>query len=175
MYDCKLKRTIDKIMDVTIKISACAILVMASIMLINIVTRRFFRAPIPGCTDIIGFFAFFIACTALAYKEWTDWNIIMSLLVDKLSPRNQKKAKCIVALISGIGFCALTTFIGGDAIVQYQNGKLTTALHVPWWMIETYMTISFGALAVVTIIKLFLYLKALSEEKKAAETKGGPA
>lgn len=158
MYSCKLERIFQKINRVMAMIGGIALTIMMIIIIVNIITRKFFDAPIFAVSELVGYISLFIGSIGLGQQEWIDNNITMTILVDALSPRNQSLLKGIRSFICFIGFSVVSYYLVTEAINKGIVGEVSSSLHIPLVLTSGFMAVCFVFLSVCLAVKTVLYI-----------------
>ena len=157
MYSCKLEKIFRKTNRVLATIGAVALTIMMVILIVNIITRKFFSAPIFAVSELVGYISLFIGSIGLGQQEWIDNNITMTILVDALSPRKQSLLRAIRSLICFIGFSIVSYYLVGDAINKGITGEVSSSLRIPLVFTSGFMSVCFVFLCVCLAVKTILY------------------
>jgi TRAP-type C4-dicarboxylate transport system permease small subunit len=126
------------------------------IIVVNIVMRRFFNAPIVGATEIIRYISLIAAGLALAQNEWIDGNITMSLIHEKLKRKNAKRLKAITNSIVAVIFVLITYLLFIQVRDKIVNLDVSYELQIPVWIPALILAVGFTVLTVSIIIKSIL-------------------
>ena len=141
--------------------------ISAAIIILNIILRRFFNAPIFGSTEIVQYLGLAISSFAIVQNEWGDGNICMALFVDMI---HSKKARYLLnaveSFINAVIFVVIDWLLLQDTLTKFASGNTTPDLEFPRWIPSLIITIGFTLMTVVIIVKAILYLWALKEGKE---------
>lgn len=157
MYNCKLERIFRKINRALATIGAVALTIMMIILIVNIITRKFFSAPIFAVSELVGYISLFIGSIGLGQQEWIDNNITMTILVDALPPRKQSLLRAVRSFICFVGFSIVSYYLVGDAVNKGITGEVSSSLRIPLVVTSGFMSICFVFLCICLAVKTLLY------------------
>ncbi len=160
-----LFKVLDKFSDFLKMIGQLALVCMMMLTVVDVI-GRFFKHPIFGSVELVGFFALIIVATALPYTYKMDGHVGVEILVRLLSEKTQLIIDIITRIISLVFFCLVTwqMFIYAEDIKL--SGEVSMNIEFPIHYI-VYL-LAFGLLAfTVTIIETILKnITQLSELKR---------
>ena len=147
---------------------ASSVMLFAAVILIivNVIVRRFFNAPIYGSTEIICYLVLSVASFALSQNEWIGGNVRMTLLVDALSVRKRDKLILVINIVCFIGTVIVSILIVRQVIARYNNDMVSVSLHIPMWIIVSLLAIGFCALGACFFCKTLLNIYTLKTNNR---------
>ncbi|MDR1246725.1 MAG: TRAP transporter small permease [Clostridiales Family XIII bacterium] len=138
--------------------AAAWVFLFANVLLIvvNIVMRRFFNAPIVGATEIIRYISLVAAGLSLAQNEWIDGNITMSLIHEKLKVKSANRLRAVTNSIVSLIFILITYLLYIQVSDKIVNLDVSYELQIPVWIPALVLAFGFTLLTVSIIIKSVL-------------------
>ena len=159
----KLIKTGGKIWRVCTIIGGIFMIISAILIVVNVILRRFFNAPIFGSTEMIQYLGLAITAFAIIENEWGEGNIIMSLFVDMLPRKSHYVLNMVEHIIEGLVFCVVDYLLFDAVLSQMARGNLTSELHMPKWIPTGVVLIGFIILTIVVFLKAILYYLAVKK------------
>jgi TRAP-type C4-dicarboxylate transport system permease small subunit len=147
-------KALDKFSGLLKVIGASALTVMMLLTVVDVV-GRFFKHPIFGSVELVGFLATIVIATALPYTYKVDGHVGVEILVRLLSKKTQLIIDISTRTISLALFCLVTwqMFLYAEDI--YKTGEVSMNLEFPIYYI-IYL-LAFGLLIFsITIIETIL-------------------
>lgn len=144
-------------------IAAAILFITAMLIIVNVISRRVFNAPVHGAIDIILFFTTVFIGLSLAYCAVRNGHIYISILTDRLPKPVQKVIDIIIGTIS-----AVFLFMVAWQFVLYGNtmretGEVSLTIKFPHYPFVYLQALGFGMLTLVVAGKV-LSLFAKEEE-----------
>jgi TRAP-type C4-dicarboxylate transport system permease small subunit len=157
-------KVLDKFSDFLKMIGEAALVGMMLLTVVDVI-GRFFKYPIFGSVELVGFFATIIVAAALPYTYKMDGHVGVEILVRLLSKKAQLIIDIITRVISLALFCLITWQMFLYASDIKHSGEVSMNIEFPIYLI-IYL-LAFGLLAFsITIIETILKnFKELSELK----------
>ncbi|WP_300672607.1 TRAP transporter small permease [Desulfoluna sp.] len=134
-------------------IAALCLLGMMGITCLDVVLR-FFRHPIPGAYETVGFLGALMVAFALADTTLKGGHIAVEFLVEKLSSRTRKWIDRITTLVLVLLFGLLTLRMGGYALDLKEAAEVSMTLKVPVWPVVTGLCAGMGLFVAVLATRL---------------------
>ena len=159
-----ISNALDKFSDLLKTIGAFALTLMMLLTVVDVI-GRFFKHPIFGSVELVGFLATIVVAAALPYTYKVDGHVGVEILVRLLS----KKAQIIFDLVTGTLSLALFSIVAWQMFLYagdiHETGEVSMNLEFPIYYI-IYL-LSFGLLVFsVTILEtIFKNIKQLRELK----------
>ena len=147
-------KALDKFSGLLKVIGAAALTIMMLLTVVDVV-GRFFKSPIFGSVELVGFLATIVIATALPYTYKVDGHVGVEILVRLLSKKTQLIIDIFTRTISLVLFCLVTwqMFLYAEDI--YKTGEVSMNLELPLYYI-IYL-LAFGLLIFsVTILETIL-------------------
>jgi TRAP-type C4-dicarboxylate transport system permease small subunit len=110
-------RFMDKVNRVLTPIGMGALMIMVVVVTLNILGRATINAPVYGTAEIVELTQCIMASLILAYTQFLKQNIIVSIVVDRMSLRLRGGFDCFALLLSTI-FIALVTWTSTNYALQ---------------------------------------------------------
>ena len=142
------------------------ILFSAILIVVNVILRRFFGAPIFGSTEMIQYLGLAITSFAIIENEWGDGNIVMSLFTDMLPQKAHYILNMVEFVVEGIVFIVVDYLLVDAVISQMARGNLTPELAIPKWIPTGVVLLGFIVLTIVVFLKAILYYLAIKQGKE---------
>jgi TRAP-type C4-dicarboxylate transport system permease small subunit len=136
------------------------------LIVVNVVLRRAFNAPIFGSTELICYGVLFTASFALAQCEWVDGNIRMGLIIDSISGSRQRNMLLfVINLACTVGLAICSGLLISETALKFVNGDQSVSLRFPIWFFYLILSIGFVLLtltfAAKEIITVYSIIKGL--------------
>jgi TRAP-type C4-dicarboxylate transport system permease small subunit len=128
-----------------------------ALIILNIVMRRFFNAPITGTTEIIKYLMLGCASFAIIENEWIDGNVNMLMLVDKFKKGMREIFLGCIYAVTTVGTIIVAGLLINQARLRILDGQTTSELHFPIWIPAVVIAVCFCILVVVLVIKTAIY------------------
>jgi TRAP-type C4-dicarboxylate transport system permease small subunit len=143
-------------------------LALAFVMVIDVISRYAFNAPIQGVTDtgalMLGYIVFFPLAYALSMKR----HIQVGFLIDRLPPRGKWIFEILICLIGLVSMVVLTYFswdyFWQSFIINERMGA--SSVNIPWWVSKFAMFVGFVFFTLQFLSHLLLNLTRPSLEQK---------
>ncbi len=119
-------------------VAAFALVSMMMVIVANIIGRIFFRSPVAGTLEIVGFAGVVVAAIAVVFTERGHGNVFVDVVVTRLPPRLQRIFRSITYLLSFGAACILFWAVLLSAVEWYKTGEATLMLgirHFPFGFI----------------------------------------
>ena len=149
-----ISKTLGKFSGILKFIGAAALTGMMLLTVVDVI-GRFFKYPIFGSVELVGFMATIVIATALPYTYKMDGHVGVEILVRLLSKKAQLIIDIITRLISLILFCLITWQMFLYAKDIKEVGEVSMNLEFPIYYI-VYL-LAFGLLIFsITIIEVMI-------------------
>jgi TRAP-type C4-dicarboxylate transport system permease small subunit len=123
------------------------------LIVVNIILRRFFNAPIFGTTELVRYMSLCVASLALAENEWLDGNIKMNLLFEIMSQKTRDILILFGNVACSIIFLLISYLLILQAISKFAKVDVSMELGLPLWVPSAVLAFGFCALTISIIIK----------------------
>lgn len=161
MYDCELKRKVDKIGRVMAVIGGVGITFMMVIVIVNVIARRILGSPIYGVQEIVRYTSLFIGSIGLLRLEWTDNSIRMTLFLELASVKTRLVFELLTNIVAIVGFSAVSFFLFKQVGSYARSGQLTEDIKIPMTIPGAVLAAGFFCLTICVLIKAILFAAAL--------------
>ncbi len=155
-------QALNKFTDVLKLIGAIALTAMMMLTVVDVI-GRYFKSPIFGSVELVGFLATIVVAAALPYTYKMDGHVGVEILVRLLSEKTQAWIDILTRSLTLVLFALITwqMFLYGEDI--YKTGEVSMNLEFPIYYI-VYL-LAFGLLIfTVTILEtIFHDIKKLRE------------
>jgi len=155
-------QALNKFSDVLKLIGAVALTAMMLLTVVDVI-GRFFKSPVFGSVELVGFLATIVVAAALPYTYKMDGHVGVEILVRLLPDKTQTWIDIFTRTLTFILFCLITwqMFLYAEDI--YKTGEVSMNLEFPIYYI-VYL-LAFGLLIfTVTILEtIFHDIKQLRE------------
>ena len=134
------------------------ILMFANVSLIiaNIIMRRFADAPIFGATELVRFLALFTVCFAISQNEWIDGNVTMTLFHEIMKKKSAHILRAITDSACAIVFIFVTYLMLSQSYGRFMRHDITQELKFPTWIPALFIGLGFLSLTVCLFVKAIL-------------------
>ncbi len=137
--------------DILKVIGAVALAAMMMLTVVDVI-GRYFRHPVFGSVELVGFLATIIVAAALPYTHKMDGHVGVEILVRLLSEKAQIKLRLLTNILSLVLFCLITWQMFLYAHDIHKTGEVSMNLEFPIYYI-VYL-LAFGLLAFsITLIE----------------------
>lgn len=155
-------QALNKFSDILKLIGAIALTTMMLLTVVDVI-GRFFKSPVFGSVELVGFLATIVVAAALPYTYKMDGHVGVEILVRLLPDKTQTWIDIVTRTLTFILFCLITwqMFLYAEDI--YKTGEVSMNLEFPIYYI-VYL-LAFGLLIfTVTILEtIFHDIKQLRE------------
>ncbi len=134
------------------KIGAAACLVIMSALTCVDVVGRFFKHPLFGSVELVGYMGVLAVALSLPFTHETNGHIGVELLMRRLSSRTQQVMEIITGLLGFVLFCLVAWRMAVHALQLKQSGEVSINLQLPEYIVVGVVALS-GAVLAVTILK----------------------
>ncbi len=129
-----LFKVLDKFSDFLKMIGEAALVGMMLLTVVDVI-GRFFKYPIFGSVELVGFFATIIVAAALPYTYKMDGHVGVEILVRLLSKKTQLTIDIITRVISLALFCLITWQMFLYASDIKHSGEVSMNIEFPRYLI----------------------------------------
>jgi TRAP-type C4-dicarboxylate transport system permease small subunit len=145
-------------------IGASAITVMMMLTVVDVI-GRFFKYPIFGSVELVGFLATIVVAAALPYTYKVDGHVGVEILVRLLSKKTQLIIDLFTRTLTLVLFClvAWQMFLYADDI--HKTGEVSMNLEFPIYYIVYLLAFGLLVFSVTIIETIFKDIKQLRELK----------
>ena len=154
----KYEKTMNRIWGVTTNISNIFLFLLLMLVVVNIIARRFFNAPIFGVTELVCYGSLAAASFGLAQNEWMDGNVRMTLILERTSAKFGCFLNLIVNIVALLGFTFVSYHLVMQVGTKLSNGQLSSELNFPMYIVTRVLAIGFILLTLAILAKLILYI-----------------
>jgi TRAP-type C4-dicarboxylate transport system permease small subunit len=158
----KLWHTVDKTMAVMKAVGACCLIGMTLLTCADVV-GRFFRHPIFGSVEIVGFMATLAVAMALPYTHEIKGHIGVEILVRTFSQRTQRIVDICTGLLSLALFGIVTWRIAVYARTMQQSGEVSMNLELPEYMVIYIVAFCFAVFTLIILREIIGNIRKLRE------------
>ena len=148
-----ISRTVTKVSTFSAWLSSICLLGMMSVTCID-VTLRFFRHPIPGAFETVGFLGALMVAFALADTTLKGGHIAVEFLVEKLHSGVRKWLDRITTFVLILLFGLLTLRMGGYALELKEAAEVSMTLKMPVWPVVAGICGGLGLFVAVLVTRL---------------------
>ncbi|MBI5063944.1 MAG: TRAP transporter small permease [Desulfatitalea sp.] len=134
------------------KMGGAACLVIMSALTCVDVVGRFFKHPLFGSVELVGFMGVLAVALSLPFTHETNGHIGVELLMRRFSSRTQKLMETITGLLGFVLFAMVAWRMGVHALNLKQSGEVSINLQLPEYIVVWAVAVCCIVLA-VTILK----------------------
>ncbi|MBW1767830.1 MAG: TRAP transporter small permease [Deltaproteobacteria bacterium] len=149
-----------------LKIIGAACLVGMALLTCADVTGRFFRHPILGSMEIVGFMAIITVAMALPYTHRIGGHVGVEILVRRFSERTQTIIDIITRALSIFLFAIVTWQMALYALSMQRSGEVSMNLELPVYVIIYITSFCLLILTLAILQETFGHIKKLKSLKK---------
>ena len=153
----KYEKTMNQIWGVTTHISNLFLFALMMLVVINVIARRLFNAPIFGVTELVCYGSLASAAFGLAQTEWMDGNVRMTLVLERTSVKFGCILNLIINIVGLMGFSYVSYFLVMQAFTKFANGQLSSEIRFPMYIVTGILAVGFILLTLAILAKLVLY------------------
>lgn len=162
----KIIKTSGKLWKIFTILSCIFMVFSAGLIIVNIITRKFFNAPIFGSTELISYASLVVAAFAMIDCEWADGNITLTIILDKFTRKNHYIINAIEHIIMGAFYIVVDYLLVKDTLTKFASKIVTTDLHMFKWIFSGITAIGFIVLTLVAFTKAALYIIAARNNER---------
>ncbi len=150
-----LKKINKNIFDISKFLNIFAAVAVTLMMLLTCadVLLRFFRYPVPGTYEIVGFLGAIMVSFSLALTSLEKSHIAVEFIVEKLPEKFQKIIDQINSLICTILFGLICWYSIINALDYHESGQVSETLQMPIYPFISGVAFGFGLLSVVLFLR----------------------
>lgn len=127
------------------------------LIVVNVVLRRVFNAPIFGSTELICYGVLLTSSFALAQCEWVDGNIRIGLVIDMLPTDALRNGfMFVINLACTIGLAVCCYLLIDQTMLKFVHGDQSLSLRFPIWFFYLVLSIGFALLTLTFVTKEIL-------------------
>ncbi|MDI9520495.1 MAG: TRAP transporter small permease [Bacillota bacterium] len=159
------KKFVYKVADYFGLVAGLFIVINMVLVVYSVVARIFFKAPIAGLTDLVGFASGISALFAFAYTQKENGFITVDL-INEYAPVKFQMVLHILFSILEIGLFALVTyrfFVYGNSTLQ--NNNVTWVMYLPYYPVAFIGCLGMGMLTLVMVARSMERFQALKGGK----------
>jgi TRAP-type C4-dicarboxylate transport system permease small subunit len=134
------------------KIGGAACLVVMSALTCVDVVGRFFKHPLFGTVELVGFMGVLAVALSLPFTHETNGHIGVELLMRRCSSRTQKIMETITGLLGFVLFAVVAWRMGVHALQLKRAGEVSINLQLPEYIVVWVVAVCCLVVA-VTILK----------------------
>jgi len=157
-------KALDKFSDILKFIGSVSLAGMMLLTVVDVI-GRFFKYPIFGSVELVGFMATIVVATALPYTYKLDGHVGVEILVRLLSKRTQIIMDIFTGLISLCLFGLITWQMFLYAKDIHETGEVSMNLEFPIYYIIYLLAFGLVAFTLTIIEKILKNFKQLRELK----------
>jgi C4-dicarboxylate transporter DctQ subunit len=156
---------INKVWEISTKISIAFLFILMILVVVNVVARRLFNAPIFGVTELVSYGSLAAASFGLAQTEWMDGNVRMTLILERVSAKTGCIINLIINIIGLFGFSYVSYFMVLQALEKLANGQLSSEIRFPMYIVTGILAIGFILLTIAILTKVILYVLRIKNKQ----------
>lgn len=125
------RHTIERVNRVVTPIGLAALVVMMMVVVVNVVGRALFQAPLYGAVELVQITGVFLVAFIAGYTQFKKQNVAVGIVVDRFRPRVQSIFDSFTLLLS-LGAVALliwASFV--TAVEMVQANEITAVFQAP--------------------------------------------
>jgi TRAP-type C4-dicarboxylate transport system permease small subunit len=163
-----VNKAVDKITLAMTAISGVLFAIIVLIMLVNIIGRSFFHAPVKGTVELVQYGVMLCAGFVMCRSTFEDKHIIVTFIIDRFPHRLRSFFVTIGRLTGVVAFGALTFLNYRNIPVAIAANKVTDSFRAPFEYIYIAMTICFAIGTLIFLYQFCLGVARIFEKKPAS-------
>lgn len=149
----------DFVSMITEWILAASVILMAVTLIANVIARKVFANSIPAADEIGATLLIIVTFSGIGYAARKGRHIRMSALFDAVPFKVQKVLIIIISILTCITYLYVC-YIAYEYIQHTKMlGRVTSALELPAWIIQTVVPIGFGLGAIQYFLNVVVNIK----------------
>ncbi len=148
-----------------LKLLGAAALVGMMLLTVADVVGRFFKYPIFGSVEVVGFLAAILVAAALPYTYKKDGHVGVEILLRLLPKKHQLKINILTRLLSLTLFCLITWQMFLYAGDIHETGEVSMNLEFPIYYIVYLLAVGLMIFSATILSAVFCDIKQLKELK----------
>lgn len=160
----KRKNIVDSITMVFTRISSVILMLLILMMVVNVVGRKLFNAPISGAVELVEYGM--LTCMALAISRtgFEDRQLSVTIIQEMMPAKVRAVFKCVCNIIAGIVFGSLIFRFIEILPESMASGRVSDVLYIPYYLVHLLLI-----LAMILVALSFFYQAALAIYKAFVE------
>ncbi len=147
------------------KIAGWVFIGLMVLVVLNVILRCAFSAPIKGAFEYVGFYTALAIAFSIAFCAFKDGHIAITFIVEKIFSQKTLKVISVFLNIISAAFFVFTAWelfdYGADMVVR---GDLSVTTRTPYYPFIYIIALCFVVLAVVLLYRVTGLIGALKEE-----------
>lgn len=131
--------------------------VLVSVMLLvvtNVVLRVFFKSPLLGTYEFVGFLTASFIGLALAYCAYQDFHISVGYFLERLPPRIQGYIELVTGAFSLVFLSLASWHLVKMGQGMVRSGVVSPTTKTPYYPVVFLVSLGFLVLALVVLVKM---------------------
>ena len=158
--------------EITTNISNIFLFLLMMLVVVNIIARRLFNAPIFGVTELVCYGSLAAASFGLAQNEWMDGNVRMTLILEKTGAKFGCWLNLITNIVGLLGFSFVSYHLVQQVGEKFANGQLSSELNFPMFIVTGVLAAGFILLTVAILAKTILFVLRIRNKQYSIEPPG---
>ena len=154
-------RLLDPICRNLCYVSAIVTLVMATCMVVDLVSRLVFRIPLTGMIELQTFMLVFVAFSSVAYTMLKNQHVAVDLITSKLSDQTNSFLQSIFSVWGAFIFGVMGVFSAARAVDAFAENEIADITRIPFWLIYSAVALGTVLLSLALLAALFTHLSGL--------------
>ena len=154
-------RLLDPICRNLCYVSAIVTLVMATCMVVDLVSRMVFRIPLTGMIELQTFMLVFAAFSSVAYTMLKNQHVAVDLITSKLSDQTNSFLQSIFSVWGAFIFGVMGVFSAVRAVDAFVEDEIADITRIPFWLIYSAVALGTVLLSLALLAALFTHLSGL--------------
>ncbi len=122
---------------------ACSIIGMAILLIINAVGRTAFHYSLNFSAEVCEILVIILTFIGLSNAARKGKHVTMTAIYDKLSKKNRRRMNIFISAVSCVLLLLFAALCITYVLKVYANGRFTTVLNIPMYLIVSIMPIGF--------------------------------
>ncbi len=141
--------------------AGAGLVAMLLLTVVNVISVKFFRYPVPGSTEMVRFFNVIVVAFALAYTQQLKGHIQVEFFVLRMPERLRAVVGIFVNLVGIVLFALIAwrSYVFGG--ILYRSGEVSMTLGIPFYPFVYFIALCSIPVCLQLIIELINHTRKL--------------
>lgn len=135
-----------------------------TLVVLNIILRNFFKSPILGTYEYVGFLTALMIGLSLAYCAYQNFHIAVGFVVEKFSPRVQALIDAVMGLAAFVFLIFSTWHLGKYAHSMALTGEVSPTTRTPFYPFIYAVAFGLFVLCLVLLVQVIESIRKVTKE-----------
>ena len=155
----RIEKGIKKTTSIFNAVAGFAIVVATALVVLNILLREIFGAPILGTYEFTGILTAIIVCCSIAYTLVLDAHISIDIVVEKIKPRGQAIIDTITNILVLVFMSVFSYNLFAYATKLLKSNSVSPTTQFPFYIIVYLAAICFVLLCLVILLRIKRFIE----------------